>query len=381
MKIMHLSDLHIGIRLHNYDLKEDQNYIFDQIIDYAKVEQPDAVVIAGDIYDKSVPSAEAVEMFDAFVTGLRRVRQDMSVMMISGNHDSAQRIDCFRNILKEERVYMVGICPESEEDYIEQVTLQDEYGPVHFYLLPFVKPAFLRGVLEEQVTSYDEAIHRLLEREKINQAERNVLVSHQFYVKDREQADKVERAETEVYTVGNIDSVRSDCLSDFDYVALGHIHKPMKVEKETIRYCGTPMTYSLSEEGQEKGILLVTLGNKGKAPDIRKLSLKPLRRVRSERGTLEEVLAVPSEDYVWVSLTEKTDLDISDMQMRLREAFPYLLGVRNENAVVMTQEDIEWKQMQEATAFELFLQFCSDLDKQEQEIVKDVIDTVKGVGE
>lgn len=141
------------------------------------------------------------------------------------------------------------------------------------------------------------------------------------------------------------------------------------------------MAYSLSEEGQEKGVLLVTLGKKGMAPDIRKIPLKPLRRVRKERGTLEEVLAAPSDDYVWVSLTEKTDLDISDMQMRLRGAFPYLLGVRNENAVVMAQEDIQWKQLQETTAYELFLQFCPDLDEQEREIVKSVIDTVKGVGE
>lgn len=379
MKIMHLSDLHIGIRLHNYDLREDQKYIFRQIIDCAGKEQPDVVVIAGDIYDKSVPSAEAVEIFDAFITEMSRVRRNMPVLVISGNHDSAQRIDCFRNILKEENIYMVGIPPQKQGEYIEQVTIHDESGPVHFYLLPFVKPASVRGIVGEDATSYDEALHLLLEREEINSRDRNVLVSHQFYVKDRGRADEVERAETEVYTVGNIDSVASDCLSPFDYVALGHIHKPMAVDGETVCYCGTPMAYSLSEEGQEKGVLIVTLGEKGTKPDIHRIPLEPLRRIRKEQGTLEQVLASPSEDYVWVSLTEKTDLDISDMQMRLREAFPHLLGVRNENALVPSQEDIQWEQLQEATSYDLFLQFCPGLEEEDREIIKDVIHSVKGV--
>ena len=274
---------------------------------------------------------------------------------------------------------MVGIPPKTKEEYIEKVTLRDESGPVHFYLLPFVKPSFVRDILGEQISSYDETLHLLLEREKINQQERNVLVSHQFYVKDREHADEVERAETEIYTVGNIDSVSSDCLSAFDYVALGHIHKPMKVGKKTIRYCGTPMAYSLSEEGQEKGFLLISLGDKGTEPEVRKIPLKPLRKIQKKQGTLNEILSTPCEDYVWVSLTEKTDLDISDMQMRLREAFPFLLGVRNENAASPALEDIQWQQLEEATAFDLFLQFCPDLDDQELEIVKNVIDTVKGV--
>lgn len=379
MKIIHLSDLHIGIRLHNYDLKEEQRHVFRQIIEYARKEQPDAVVIAGDIYDKSVPSAEAVDLFDEFITDLRSVRVDMPVMVISGNHDSAQRIDCFRNILKDENIYMVGIPPEKKGEHIECVTLCDEFGPVHFYLLPFVKPAFVRNIVGENVTSYDEAVHLLLEQEEINQQERNVLVSHQFFVKDKESAGEIERAETEVYTVGNIDSITTDCLEPFDYVALGHIHKPMKAGRETIRYCGTPMAYSLSEEGQQKGILMVTLGEKEKEPEIQTIPLNPLRKIRTERGSLEEVLAVPSDDYVWVSLTDKTDMDISDMQIRLWEAFPHLLGVRNENTIDLAVEDLQWEQLQREDAFDLFMKFCKDLDEEEQEIIKDVIHTVKGV--
>lgn len=379
MKIIHLSDLHIGIRLHNYDLKEEQCHVFRQIIEYARKEQPDAVVIAGDIYDKSVPSAEAVDLFDEFITDLRSVRADMPVMVISGNHDSAQRLDCFRNILKDENIYMVGIPPEKKGEHIECVTLCDEFGPVHFYLLPFVKPAFVRNIVGENVTSYDEAVHLLLEQEEINQQERNVLVSHQFFVKDKESAGEIERAETEVYTVGNIDSITTDCLEPFDYVALGHIHKPMKAGRETIRYCGTPMAYSLSEEGQQKGILMVTLGEKEKEPEIQTIPLNPLRKIRTERGSLEEVLAVPSDDYVWVSLTDKTDMDISDMQIRLWEAFPHLLGVRNENTMDLAVEDLQWEQLQREDAFDLFMKFCKDLNEEEQEIIKDVIHTVKGV--
>ncbi|MDE6626181.1 MAG: exonuclease SbcCD subunit D [Lachnospiraceae bacterium] len=378
MKFMHLSDLHIGIHLHNYDLKDDQQHILNQIIQLADEEQPDAVVIAGDIYDKSVPSAEAVEVFDGFITGLRRVKSDMPIMLIAGNHDSPQRIDCFRNILKEEQVYMVGLPPQTPEEYIEKVTVRDEHGPVHFYLLPFVKPFFLRGIFGEQAVSYDEALHLLLERENIDLEERNVLVSHQFFVRDKEDAANIERAETEVYTIGNIDSVTTDCLAPFDYVALGHLHKPMRVERDTIRYCGTPMAYSISEENQEKGVLVVTLTQKGDAPVIRRLPLIPLRQVRTQRGTLEEVTAVPSEDYIWVSLTERTDLDITDMQQRLREAFPHLLGVRNEYAVSFAAEDVEMEQIKEQSAFELFMQFCPELDREEQQIIKDVINKVQG---
>lgn len=378
MKIMHLSDLHIGIRLHQYDLREDQRYIFRQIIDCVSKECPDVVLVAGDIYDKSVPSAEAVKLFDEFITGLRDARQDMPIMIISGNHDSAQRIDCFREILKDKAIYMVGLPPQKPEEQIEKVLVEDKYGQVCFYLLPFVKPTYVREIIGEEVNSYDEALKILLEREEYDLQQRNVLVSHQFFVKDKEDAEKVERAENEVYTVGNIDSITTGCLEPFDYVALGHIHKPMKVGKDSIRYCGTPMAYSLSEEGQEKGILMVTLGEKGDKPEIETIPLKPLRQVRRVRGTLDEVLGMPSDDYIWVSLTDKADMEISDMHIRLLEAFPNLLGVHNENSVSMATEDVEWEQLREAVPFDLIMQFCPDLEEEEQEIIKDVINTVRG---
>ena len=379
MKFMHLSDLHIGIRLYHFDLIEDQRFVLRQIIQCAETEQPDAVVIAGDIFDKSVPSSEAVKLFDEFMTELANVEPDMTIMIISGNHDSARRLDCFRHILKKEQIYMVGLPPEHEGECIERVTLSDEFGEVHFYLLPFVRPAAVRGVVGEQVNSYDEAIHLLLAREDINESERNVLVSHQFYVRDKKRAHEVERAETEVYTIGNIDATDSDCMAPFDYVALGHLHKPMKVERDTVRYCGTPMPYSLSEEGQEKGILIVTLGEKGTEPNIQKVSLVPRRNVRNIYGTLEEVLSHPSEDYMWVTLTEKPKLDISDVQVRLRTAFPFLLGMSYNTDPVITREHIPWMQLNEVTPFDLFMQFCPELEEEDQDLLKDVIHTVKGV--
>ncbi len=378
MKIMHLSDLHIGIRLHQYDLREEQRDIFRQIIDCVGRECPDVVVIAGDIYDKSVPSAEAIKLFDDFITELRRARQNMPIMIISGNHDSAQRIDCFRGILKDKAIYMVGLPPQKPEEQIEKVILEDEYGQVCFYLLPFVKPTYVREIIGEDVSSYDKALKILIEREEYNLKQRNVLVSHQFFVKEKEDAPRIERAENEVYTVGNIDSITTGCLQYFDYVALGHIHKPMKVGKDSIRYCGTPMAYSLSEEGQEKGILMVTLEEKGTEPKIETFPLKPLRQIRKVRGKLDEVLEQPSDDYIWVVLTDKADMEIGDMHIRLLEAFPNLLGVHNENSVSMATEDVEWAQLREAVPFDLIMQFCPDLEDEEQEIIKDVINTVRG---
>ncbi|MDY5113059.1 MAG: exonuclease SbcCD subunit D, partial [Bilifractor sp.] len=287
MKFFHLSDLHIGLKLINRDLGEDQRFILREIVEKAEAEKPDAVLIAGDIYDKSVPSAEAVEIFDDFISGLRKAVPDAEIMMISGNHDSAPRVNLFRRILNRERIHMIGIPPQSEEDHVEQVTLRDEYGAVHFYLLPFVRPSMVRNVIgvkeDGSGFSYDETIHRLLDREEIDTRERNVLVSHQFYLPKGANATDVERMDSEILTIGNIDRVTADVLQRFDYAALGHIHKPMRVGSEYARYCGTPMACSVSEAGQQKGIVEVNLGRKGER-SVSVLPLTPLRQIRIVRG-------------------------------------------------------------------------------------------------
>ena len=384
MKFFHLSDLHIGLKLMNRDLREEQMDILRQVTDLAREEQPDAVVIAGDIYDKAVPAAEAVEVFDSFITELKRAVPEAEMMLISGNHDSGLRLNCFREILDEQKVHMIGLPPRREEEYIEKVTLQDAFGPVNFYLLPFVKPSMVKQIVGVDENgnnlSYDATLHKLIAREEVNTAERNVLVSHQFYLPVGENAESVERMDSEIRTVGNIDAVASDVLEAFDYAALGHIHKPMKVGSELYRYCGTPLACSVSEAGQQKGVIMVEIGEKDSKTSVKitVLPLKPLRQVRIIKGSLEDVLAQACEDFVTVILTDRVDLDIMDMQDRIRMAFPYLLEIRRE---VLRKADYSEQLMaeKEQDPFELCCSFLKDLDDEEKTILRDVIHTVQGV--
>ena len=384
MKFFHLSDLHIGLKLMNRDLREEQMDILRQVTDLAREEQPDAVVIAGDIYDKAVPAAEAVEVFDSFITELKRAVPEAEMMLISGNHDSGLRLNCFREILDEQKVHMIGLPPRREEEYIEKVTLQDEFGPVNFYLLPFVKPSMVKQIVGVDENgnnlSYDATLHKLIAREEVNTAERNVLVSHQFYLPVGENAESVERMDSEIRTVGNIDAVAADMLEVFDYAALGHIHKPMKVGSELYRYCGTPLACSVSEAGQQKGVIMVEIGEKDSKTSVKitVLPLKPLREVRIIKGSLEEVLVQACEDFVTVILTDRVDLDIMDMQDRIRMAFPYLLEIRRE---VLRKADYSEQLMaeKEQDPFELCCSFLKDLDDEEKTILRDVIHTVQGV--
>ena len=381
MKFFHLSDLHIGLKLINRDLREDQEYIFEQITDAARRKKPDAIVIAGDIYDKAVPSAEAVEVFDHFTGALKEAAPKAVIMMISGNHDSGPRVNCFRSVLNHQNIHMIGMPPQKEGEHIEKVILQDEYGPVNFYLLPFVKPSMVKMITGTDENgnnlSYNETIHRLIQRENVDETQRNILVSHQFYLPAGKKAEDVERMESEICTVGNIDQVSADILKKFDYAALGHIHKPMKVGSECVRYCGTPLACSVSEAGQEKGIVVVDIKEKGQL-HTEVLPLVPLRQVKVVRGTLEQVLAQACKDYVTVVLTDKADLDVIDMQDRLRLSFPGLLEIRRENG---RMADYSEKMAPDKLLdpFELCCQFLNETDDQEKEILQDIINTVQGV--
>lgn len=379
MKFFHLSDLHIGLRLFRRDLREDQEYILHEIVEIAGRERPDAVVIAGDIYDRAVPSAEAVEVFDRFVARLTETLPQAAVMMIAGNHDSAPRINCFRSVLSRQNLYLVGVPPQTEAEYIEKVTLRDAYGNVNFYLLPFVKPSMVKEVVgtdkDGNNFSYNETIHRLIGREMIDARERNVLVSHQFYLPAGKRADEVERMESETRTVGNIDAVGADVLEAFDYAALGHIHKPMQVGSGVCRYCGTPLPCSVSEAGQPKGVVVVEMGAKGEIrTDV--IPLVPLRQVRVIRGTLNEVLRQACGDYVTVVLTDRTDLDVIDMQDRLRSAFPCLLEIRRET-LRKAEYGGRMQTEKRPDPFQLCSDFLQDLDETERELLRDVIRTVQ----
>ena len=381
MRFFHLSDLHIGLKLMNRDLREDQEYILAEVVEAAAQEKPDAIVIAGDIYDKAVPSAEAVEIFDRFLGELTEAVPSAVIMMISGNHDSAPRVDCFRKVLSRQKVHMIGQPPRTEDEYIEKVTLEDKHGNVNFYLLPFVKPSMVKQVMGTDENgnnlSYNETLHRLIGRENINQDERNVLVSHQFYLPVGKKVEEIERMDSEIRTVGNIDEVSADVLEIFDYAALGHIHKPMKLGNENWRYCGTPLACSVSEAQQQKGIIMIEMGAKGEV-ETTVLPLYPLHQVRVIKGELEEILAEKSQDYVTVILTDKKDLDVIDMQERIRLAFPNLLEIRRENqrkadyARVLKSETL-------MNPYELCCSFLKNMDEKEKEILQDVIHTVQGV--
>lgn len=383
MKIFHLSDLHIGLKLYNRDLLEDQKYVFDQIIKYAKEEAPDVILIAGDIYDKAVPSAEAVEVFDDFIAELAN-ETTSTVMTISGNHDSAPRVDTYRRVLAKQKLFMIGKPPVMPDEYIEKVTLTDEFGPVNFYLLPFVKPSMVKLITGTDVDgrnlSYNEAVHALIARENIDPDERNVFVSHQFYLPVGKTADDVERMESEIRTVGNIDEISADVLAPFDYAALGHIHKPMTVGDDRFRYSGTPMPYSVSEAGQKKGVVMVTLREKGSAPSITVLPLEPLHEVRVIEDTLEEILKQGCDDYVTAVLTDKVEFDIFDMQARLRAAFPNLLEIRRVN----TQRADYSRKIQadeELDPYELCCSFLKDIDEDSLAIIRDIINSIESSGE
>lgn len=379
MKLFHLSDLHIGLKLMNRDLQEDQRYLFDQIAQLAETRKPDVIIIAGDIYDKAVPAAEAVSLFDWFVKRLTQAVPNAVIMMISGNHDSAPRVNCFRGVLSRQRIYMVGLPPETEEQFIEKVVLEDEYGNVNFYLLPFVKPSMVKGIVgvddKGNNFSYQESIKRLLKREQIDITERNVFVSHQFYLPGGMNVDDVERMDSEIRIVGNIDQVSAELLQDFDYVALGHIHKPMKVGSEWVRYCGTPIACSVSEAGQQKGVIQVDLGPKGERK-TEVLPLHPLRQVRVIKGELEEVLSQACEDYVTVVLTDQADGNVFDMQERLRVAFPNLLEIRRKavRQADYTRTNVAYEQID---PYSLCQQFLKEVDEQEEKILRDVIRKVQ----
>lgn len=383
MKFFHISDLHIGLKLLNRDLREDQEYILKQIVENAVKEKPDAVVIAGDVYDKAVPSAEAVEVFDLFLTDLTSSLPNTVIMMISGNHDSAPRLNCFRSVLSKQNLHMVGIPPRTEAEYIEKITLEDAYGSVNFYLLPFVKPSMVKMVVGTDENgnnlSYNETVHKLIARENIDERERNILVSHQFYLPSGKKAEDVERMDSEIRTVGNIDEVSADVLEVFDYAALGHIHKPMQLGDANHRYSGTPLACSVSEAEQQKGIIMVEMSGKNSEIRTTVLPLKPLRQVRIIKGTLEGVLRQSCQDYVTIILTDKVDLDVIDMQDRLRSAFPNLLEIRREN---LRKADYSKKPGTSAALdpYELCCAFLKELDDAEKAILQDVINTVRNAG-
>ena len=344
MKLFHLSDLHIGKLLCGYSLKENQERVLSQIADYAKEEYPDAILICGDIYDKSAPSGEAYVMFDRFLEALSEIRPRIPVLIIAGNHDSPERLSYASSFLERHSIYLSVFPPVREDEFLKKIELADEYGPVDFYLLPFLKPGYLRPLLPEgSVLSYEEAVRFLLSREKIDPKRRNVILSHQFYTAGQSEPETCD-SEAAVAMAGGLDRIDISVLDAFDYAALGHLHGSQRVGRESARYCGTPYKYSVSEERHHKAVTVVELGKKGEEPRLRFLPLSGLQDVRRLRGTLEEVLeaasggqpSVPSassgvcHDFVSVTITDEQEP--YRIRERLEERYDHLLELRVDNA-------------------------------------------------
>lgn len=377
MRFIHLSDLHIGKQLHHYSLLEEQKEVLKQVIAYVKKEVTDVIVIAGDIYDTAVPSAEAIMVFNDFLTELDNLEEKLTICVIAGNHDSARRLDYARDILAKHDIHIVGMPPINAEEGIYKVYKKDSYGEVVFYLLPFVKPAYLKKIFSEETLGFSEAVQRLLEREHLDEKKRNILVSHQFYAGS---GVTPETSDSELHMVGGIDNVEISVLEPFDYAALGHIHRSQKIGAEKNQYCGTIFPYSVSEADEEKYVTLVDLQEKGKEPVITKLPLKLSHKVRKLKGTMEEILLLAQEgicdDYVSITLTD--DVETAHPREVLEERYRHILEIRIDNARTRKLLEFGEMEMEKLVPYEAFSSFFEELNgrkmtEEEDELLKDVL--------
>lgn len=378
LKLFHLSDLHLGIRLNEVSLIEDQRHILEQILDYVRSERPDGIILAGDIYDRSVPSEEAVNLYDSFMTELARLK--VYVFVISGNHDSASRLSCCSRLISGCGIYVSG----SYNGEIQKIELQDQYGAVNIYLLPFVKPAMVKHFLEEaeavKIESYHDAVAKVVTGLAVDSSQRNVIVTHQFVT-------GAERCDSEDVSVGGTDNIAAEVFADFDYVALGHIHGPQWVGgQERIRYCGTPLKYSFSEAGQEKSITVVELGEKGQL-EIKLLPLKPVHDLRILRGKYEELMLKENyegtnrDDYLKIILTDEDE--VPNVMNRLRTVYKNILQLEYDNTRTRNSENLVLAEnVRLKSELELFAEFFEKqngrtLAPEQEDYLRDLIEALK----
>jgi exonuclease SbcD len=345
MKLMHLSDLHIGKRVHEFSMLEDQKYILSEILKIVQNEKVEGVIIAGDVYDKAVPSAEAVDLFDDFLTSLAKM--EMPVMMISGNHDSPERLDFGSRIMANHQVYIAG----QFDGKIPKVNFDDEYGKISVFLMPFLKPVVVNRKLSLDTKSYDECVREALKTVEVNSEERNILVAHQFVTAG---GSDPERSDSEVKSLGGSDNVDGSAFEAFDYVALGHIHRPQKMGRESVRYSGSPLKYSSSEAGHHKSVTIIELKEKGDLK-LSQIDLIPRRDLKEIRTSLPELKAgktlngASADCYVHVILTDEEE--IIDAIGKVRDIYPNVMildfdNQRNresEHSGRLTGEDIKQK--------------------------------------
>ena len=373
MKFVHLSDLHLGKRVNEYSMLEDQEYILTKIINIIDDEKPAGVIIAGDVYDKSIPSAEAVQMFDDFLT--RLAKRNLQVFVISGNHDSPERMSFGSRLMDQSGIHISQVYSGK----IEPFAMKDEHGIINVYMLPFVKPAHVKRFSDESIESYTDAIRVAVAEMNVDQSARNLLITHQFVT-------GATRSESEDISVGGSDNVDVTVFDDFDYVALGHIHSPQNCTSERVRYCGTPLKYSFSEAKDSKSVTIVDLAEKGSL-SVKTVSLVPMRDMVEIKGRYNEIMLKSfyedtsyQEDYTHITLTDEED--IVDAIGKLRTVYHNLMKLDYDNkrtrsvAQVDGAVDVETK-----TPIELFsdfyeLQNNQPMSDEQKAFVEDLIEQV-----
>jgi exonuclease SbcD len=352
MRLLHTSDLHIGKKVNEFSLIEDQQHILRQILSIAKEQKPEGILIAGDIYDKGIPNVEAVALFDWFLTELHRL--GMTVFMISGNHDSSERIDFGRRIMGKNQIHIAG----TYNGRLEKVTLQDEFGALSIYLMPFVKPSLVRR-FHPEVENYQDAVEAIIKSSNVDKSKRNILVCHQFITSGN---DMPQQCDSETISIGGLDNIDASVFEAFDYVALGHLHGPQRIGRDTIRYSGSPLKYSFSEARQIKSVTLIEITEKT-AIKYEKLPLTPLRDMREIKGPIEALTdpkvysRANTLDYIHATITNEEE--IYDAIGKLRCVYPNIMRLDFENSksvwnseAKMTATDVEHK-----SALELYTEF------------------------
>ena len=374
MKFIHLSDLHLGKRLYEFSMICDQEYILNQILKIIDENGAEGVLIAGDVYDKPVPPAEAVLLFDRFLTGLRE--RNLEVFVISGNHDSRERLAFGSEIMRRSGIHLSPVFSGE----ISPEIVEDEYGPLYVWMMPFLRPADVRHFFpEEKIESYNDAVHAVIRRMEIDTGRRNLMVAHQFVT-------GAFRSDSEDISVGGLDNVDRAAFEPFDYTALGHIHSPQQIPGALARYCGSPLKYSFSEANQQKSVVLIDIKEKGSL-DIRLIPLVPCREMRELRGSYEELTSrknyenTDTDAYIHVTLTD--DGDIHDAVGRLRTIYPNIMLLDYDDRRTRSAEEAGWdfsgKEKSKIDFFaELFeLQNGRAMDEEERRMIAGVFEQIK----
>lgn len=374
MKLIHLSDIHLGKRVNEFSMLEDQAHILKKILAVVDEEKPDGVLIAGDVYDKSVPSTEAVQLFDDFL--VRLAKRKLPVFIISGNHDSPERLSFANRLIDAVGIHLAPVY----NGVVEPITLSDEYGPVNVYMLPFIKPAHVRGFFPDtEITGYSDAVAAAIGRMNIDKTQRNVLITHQFVT-------GAQRSDSEELSVGGTDNIGAEVFCDFDYVALGHIHGPQNMDSGRIRYCGSPLKYSFSETAQQKSVTVAELKEKGTL-EIHTVPLIPRHDMVELKGSYQQLTlrefyenTTYQEDYTHITLTDEED--IPDAVAKLRAVYHNLMKLDYDNtrtrhsAAISGAENVETRSPIDLFAEFYELQNGLPMSAEQTELVASLIEKI-----